>query len=81
MKLFYLKSNLPKTELAPNYKYVLLESKLKDTNLILLKEEIIRFFELQKTIRLQKTSSGNIAVDVPDDIEKVESILSARRNQ
>ena len=36
MKLFYLKSNLPKTELAPNYKYVLLESKLKDTNLILL---------------------------------------------
>lgn len=43
--------------------------------------EIIRFFELQKTIRLQKTSSGNIAVDVPDDIEKVESILSARRNQ
>lgn len=41
MKLFYLKSNLPKTELAPNYKYVLLESKLKDTNLILLKEEIL----------------------------------------
>ena len=41
MKLFYLKSELPKTELAPNYKYVLLESELKDTNLILLREEIL----------------------------------------
>ena len=41
MKLFYLKSNLPKTELAPNYKYVILESELKDTNLILLREEIL----------------------------------------
>tara|TARA_B100000073_G_scaffold295418_1_gene259738 strand:- start:67 stop:720 length:654 start_codon:yes stop_codon:yes gene_type:complete len=41
MKLFYLKSNLPKTDLAPNYKYVILESQLKDTNLILLKDEIL----------------------------------------
>ena len=41
MKLFYLKSNLPKTELAPNYKYVILESQLTDTNLILLKDEIL----------------------------------------
>ena len=41
MKLFYLKSELPKTELAPNYKYVILESQLSDTNLILLREEIL----------------------------------------
>ena len=41
MKLFYLKSELPKTELAPNYKYVILESQLNDTNLILLREEIL----------------------------------------
>ena len=33
MKLFYLKSELPKTELAPNYKYVLLESELKDIDI------------------------------------------------
>ena len=41
MKLFYLKSELPKTDLAPNYKFVILENKLKDTNLILLKDEIL----------------------------------------
>ena len=33
MKLFYLKSELPKTELAPNYKYVLLENELKDIDI------------------------------------------------
>ena len=30
---FYLKSELPKTELAPNYKYVLLENELKDIDI------------------------------------------------
>ncbi len=37
--------------------------------------EIIRFLEWGKTIRLVKTSPGSLAVDVPDDIAKVEIAL------
>ena len=37
--------------------------------------EIIRFFEWGKTIRLVETQSGSLAVDVPEDVRKVENIL------
>ena len=37
--------------------------------------EILRFFELDKKIRLIKTSKGSFAVDEPKDIKKVEILL------
>ena len=37
--------------------------------------EILRFFEWGKSIRLVKTSDGSLAVDEPEDIEKVEAAL------
>tara|TARA_B100000767_G_C19680859_1_gene499516 strand:- start:125 stop:853 length:729 start_codon:yes stop_codon:yes gene_type:complete len=37
--------------------------------------EILRFLEWGKTIRLVKTSTGSLAVDEPEDIEKVEIAL------
>ena len=37
--------------------------------------EILRFFELNKTIRLVQTSAGSLAVDKPEDVEKVEKVL------
>lgn len=37
--------------------------------------EILRFFEWGKSIRLVKTSDGSLAVDRPEDVEKVEAAL------
>lgn len=37
--------------------------------------EILRFLELGKTIRLVETRPGSLAVDVPDDVAKVEKAL------
>lgn len=37
--------------------------------------EILRFLELGKTIRLVETRPGSLAVDVPDDVAKVEEAL------
>jgi 3-deoxy-manno-octulosonate cytidylyltransferase (CMP-KDO synthetase) len=39
--------------------------------------EILRFFELNKTIRLVQTSSGSLAVDKPEDVKKVEKVLKS----
>lgn len=37
--------------------------------------EILRFLELGKTIRMVETKPGSLAVDVPEDVEKVEAAL------
>ena len=37
--------------------------------------EILRFLELGKTIRMVETKPGSLAVDVPEDIAKVEAAL------
>ena len=37
--------------------------------------EIIRYFELKKTIRMVETNPGSLAVDEPRDIKKVEAAL------
>ncbi len=37
--------------------------------------EILRFLELGKTIRMVETKPGSLAVDVPDDVAKVENAL------
>lgn len=37
--------------------------------------EILRFLELGKTIRMVETQPGSLAVDVPDDVAKVEEAL------
>ncbi|MBZ5486448.1 3-deoxy-manno-octulosonate cytidylyltransferase [Halomonas aquamarina] len=37
--------------------------------------EILRFLEIGKTIRLIETKSGSLAVDVPEDVIKVESAM------
>lgn len=37
--------------------------------------EILRFLELGKTIRMVETQPGSLAVDVPDDVKKVEAAL------
>ena len=43
--------------------------------------EILRFLELGKKIRMVETQSGSLAVDVPEDVERVEQQLSwERRN-
>jgi 3-deoxy-manno-octulosonate cytidylyltransferase (CMP-KDO synthetase) len=47
------------------------KSKLEESEDI----EIIRFLEWGKTIRLVETQPGSIAVDVPEDVEKVEAVL------
>lgn len=39
--------------------------------------EILRFLELGKSIRLVETRPGSLAVDVPDDVPKVEAALKA----
>lgn len=38
--------------------------------------EILRFLELDKRIRMIETRPGSLAVDVPDDVAKVEAALS-----
>jgi 3-deoxy-manno-octulosonate cytidylyltransferase (CMP-KDO synthetase) len=47
------------------------KSKLEESEDI----EIIRFLEWGKTIRLVETQPGSLAVDVPEDVKKVEAIL------
>lgn len=37
--------------------------------------EILRFLELNKTIRMVETQPGSLAVDVPEDVAKVEAAL------
>lgn len=37
--------------------------------------EILRFLELGKTVRMVETQPGSLAVDVPEDVAKVESAL------
>ena len=37
--------------------------------------EILRFFELRKTIRMIETKAGSKSVDVPEDVQKVEQLL------
>lgn len=37
--------------------------------------EILRFLELGKTIRMVKTQPGSLAVDVPEDVAKVEAAM------
>ncbi len=39
--------------------------------------EILRFLELGKTIRMVETQPGSLAVDVPEDVVKVEAALAA----
>ncbi|MGJ9425470.1 3-deoxy-manno-octulosonate cytidylyltransferase [Nesterenkonia halotolerans] len=39
--------------------------------------EILRFLELGKTIKLVETRPGSLAVDVPDDVARVEAALRA----
>lgn len=40
--------------------------------------EILRFLELGRTIRLFETQPGSLAVDVPEDVAKVEAALRRR---
>lgn len=40
--------------------------------------EILRFLELGKSIKMVSVSEGSIAVDIPDDVQKVENALRAR---
>ena len=37
--------------------------------------EILRFLEWGKNIRLVKTMQGSLAVDIPEDIKKVEAAI------
>ena len=39
--------------------------------------EILRFLELDKTIFMIETKPGSLAIDVPDDIQKVEERLKS----
>ena len=43
--------------------------------------EIIRFLEWGQTIRLVQTRPGSLAVDVPEDVEKVEQALKDEGNE
>ena len=38
--------------------------------------EILRFLELGRTIKMHRVNSGSLAVDVPEDVKKVENALS-----
>jgi 3-deoxy-manno-octulosonate cytidylyltransferase (CMP-KDO synthetase) len=42
--------------------------------------EILRFLELGKTIRMVETQPGSLAVDVPEDVAKVEAALRLFRD-
>lgn len=41
--------------------------------------EILRFLEWGATIRMVKTSSGSLAVDIPEDVAAVEAVLKLSR--
>tara|TARA_X000000950_G_scaffold132263_1_gene164820 strand:+ start:973 stop:1722 length:750 start_codon:yes stop_codon:yes gene_type:complete len=38
--------------------------------------EILRFFELRKNVRLVETEDSSLAVDVPEDVVKIEKVMS-----
>ena len=40
--------------------------------------EILRFFELNTPIKMFQCRKGSLAVDIPEDVEKVEALLSKR---
>lgn len=41
--------------------------------------EILRFFDLKRPIKMVETKSASLAIDVPEDVEKVEAILRNNR--
>lgn len=43
--------------------------------------EILRFFELNKKVRMVETKPGSLAVDVPNDVPKVEAALREMINK
>lgn len=43
--------------------------------------EILRFFELNKKIRMVETKPGSLAVDVPSDVAKVEAVMDRMINE
>lgn len=43
--------------------------------------EILRFFELNKKIRMVETKPGSLAVDVPSDVSKVEAAMCEVNNR
>ena len=43
--------------------------------------EILRFFDLNKKIKMIKITSGNIAVDEKSDIKKIEKFLKKKKNE
>ena len=43
--------------------------------------EILRFLELNKTIKMIETNPGSLAVDVPEDVPLVEAALKSRMNE
>ena len=52
----------------------------KKSNLEKLEDiEILRFFEINKKIKMVKTSSGSLAVDQKKDIKKIEKLLKSYR--
>ena len=40
--------------------------------------EILRFLELRQTVRMVETGTSTLAVDVPEDVEKVEKVLRGK---
>ena len=43
--------------------------------------EIIRFFEFNKKVLMVETNSNSLAVDVPEDVKKVEEALKKMSNE
>lgn len=43
--------------------------------------EILRFLELGKTVRMVETRPGSLAVDIPEDVAKVEAALQKLRDE
>ena len=43
--------------------------------------ELLRFFEVNKKIKMVKVSNSSVAVDEPSDKKKVEKILNEKKNQ
>ncbi len=43
--------------------------------------EILRFLELDKTIRMVETKPGSLAVDVPEDVKRVEAAMLKLQSQ
>ena len=43
--------------------------------------EILRFFELGRDINMVEVAGGSLAVDVPEDVAKVEAALNTQKNE